>query len=52
MRAIVNSRGRACVADWPAFARSRPGLLQDGVHVKNNLETSWADFVSQQWGRC
>ena len=52
MRAIAKSRGRACVADWPSFVRSRPGLLQDGVHVKNPQERTWAKFVSQQWGRC
>ena len=52
MRAIAKSRGRACVADWPAFVQHRPGLLQDGVHLKNNLEKSWARFMSQQWGRC
>lgn len=52
MRAIAKQRARTCVADWPAFVRSRPGLLQDGVHVKNPQERSWAKFVSQQWGRC
>jgi hypothetical protein len=52
MRAIAGSRGRTCVADWPAYVRSRPGLIQDGVHVKNTQERSWATFVSQQWGRC
>jgi hypothetical protein len=40
------------VADWPAFVSSRPGLLQDGVHVKISLERTWARFMSQQWGRC
>lgn len=52
MRAIARSRGRACVADWPAFVSSRPGLLQDGVHVKISLERTWARFMSQEWGRC
>ena len=52
MRAIAKARGRACVADWPSFVRSRPGLIQDGVHVKNPQERTWARFVSQQWGRC
>lgn len=52
MKAIARSRGRACVADWPSFARSRPGLLQDGVHVKNPQERTWAKFIDKQWGRC
>ena len=52
MRAIAKSRGRACVADWPSFVRSRHGLIQDGVHVKNSQERTWAKFISQQWGRC
>lgn len=52
MRSIAKSRGRACVVDWPAFVRSRPGLLQDGVHLKHNREKIWAKFMSQQWGRC
>ena len=52
MRAIAKARGRACVADWPSFVRSRHGLIQDGVHVKNSQERTWAKFVSQQWGRC
>ena len=50
--AIAKARGRACVADWPSFVRSRPGLIQDGVHVKNTQERTWAKFISQQWGRC
>ena len=49
---IAKARGRACVADWPSFVRSRHGLIQDGVHVKNSQERTWAKFISQQWGRC
>ena len=52
MRAIAKARGHACVVDWPSFVRSHPGLLQDGVHVKHSYERSWANFMSQQWGRC
>lgn len=52
MRSIAKSRGRTCVADWPAFVRSRPGVLQDSVHVKNHLEKTWASYISQAWTRC
>jgi hypothetical protein len=52
MRAIARSRGRTCAADWPAFVRTRPGILQDGVHLKSTVEKTWAGFVSQQWSRC
>jgi hypothetical protein len=52
MRSIAKSRGRTCVADWASFARSRPALLQDGVHVKNAQERTWAKFIDKQWRRC
>jgi hypothetical protein len=52
MRSIAKQRGRSCVVDWPAYVRAKPGLLQDGVHLKNNLEGTWARLISQQWGRC
>ena len=52
MRAIAKARGRTCLVEWPAFVQSRPGLLQDGVHVRNNSEGVWANLIAQQWGRC
>jgi len=52
MRALARSRGKTCVADWPAYVGSHPGILQDGVHTKHAAEGRWARWVSQQWGRC
>jgi hypothetical protein len=52
MRGLARSRKRSCVADWPAYVRSHPGILQDGVHTKHAAEGRWAHWVSQQWGRC
>jgi len=52
MRGIAKSRGKACTADWPRFVLSHRGLLQDGVHVKIPQEKLWANFISDQWGRC
>ena len=44
--------GKTCVADWPAYVRSHPGVLQDGVHTTHAAEGRWAGWISQQWGRC
>jgi hypothetical protein len=52
MRSIAAARPRTCVADWPAYAASHPGLLQDGTHVRNAAEVDWARWVAQQWSRC
>ena len=52
MRALAGSRPRTCAADWPAYVRSHPGTLQDGVHVKHAAEGRWAHWISQQWDRC
>ena len=52
MKAISRGRGNSCVADWPAYVRSRGGLLQDGIHVKKQYEKDWARWMSQQWSRC
>jgi hypothetical protein len=52
MRALARSRGKTCVADWPAFVRSHPGILQDGVHTTHAAEDRWAHWISQQWRRC
>ena len=45
-------RIHTCVADWPAFVRSHPGLLQDGAHTGNNAESVWARWIVDQWEQC
>jgi hypothetical protein len=52
MAALARSRPRTCVADWPGYVRSHPGILQDGVHMKHPAERQWARWISQQWGHC
>ncbi len=52
MRDLARSRPGTCVADWPAYVRSHPGILQDGVHTKHAAEGRWAHWISQQWRRC
>jgi hypothetical protein len=52
MRGLASSRHKTCVADWPAYVRSHPGILQDGVHTRHTSEGRWARWVSQQWSRC
>jgi hypothetical protein len=52
MRSVAAARPGTCVADWPAYVRAHPGLLQDGIHVRNDAEGEWARWVSEQWARC
>jgi hypothetical protein len=52
MRSVASGRAHTCVADWPAYVRAHPGLLQDGIHPWNADEASWARWVSAQWSRC
>ena len=52
MRSVAAGRQHTCVADWPAYVRSHPGLLQDGIHVRNDAEAVWARWVLAQWARC
>ena len=52
MRSVAAGRQHTCVADWPAYVRSHPGLLQDGIHVSNDAEVVWARWVLAQWARC
>lgn len=52
MRSLAKSRRHACVADWPAYVRSHPGILQDGAHTRHAAEGRWARWISQQWGHC
>jgi hypothetical protein len=52
MRDLARSRGSSCVADWPAFVHAHPGILQDGIHARHTAEGHWAQWISQQWGRC
>jgi hypothetical protein len=52
MTALARSRPHTCVANWPGYVRSHPGILQDGVHTKHPAERQWARWVSQQWGHC
>ena len=42
MRSVAADRPHTCVADWPAYVRSHPGLLQDGTHPRNDAEAGWA----------
>ena len=52
MRSVAAARPGTCVADWPAYVRGRPGLLQDGTHVRHDAEGEWATWVVGQWSRC
>jgi hypothetical protein len=52
MRSVAAGRPHTCVADWPAYARSHSGLLQDGTHPRNDAEAVWARWVLDQWERC
>jgi hypothetical protein len=52
MRSLAAGREHGCVADWPAYVRTHPGLLQDGIHVRNADEIDWARWLSRQWQRC
>jgi hypothetical protein len=52
MRSLAAFREHSCVADWPAYVRSHPGLLQDGIHTRNVAEIDWAGWISEQWERC
>jgi hypothetical protein len=52
MRSLAASREPSCVADWPAYVRSHPGLLQDGIHTRTVAEIDWARWISEQWERC
>jgi hypothetical protein len=52
MRSIASARPRTCLADWPAYVRTHPGVLQDGTHVQNAAEGDWARWLVAQWDRC
>ena len=52
MRSVAGGRPHTCVADWPAHVRSHRGLLQDGIHPRNDAEAVWAGWVLAQWSRC
>ena len=52
MRSIAAARPDTCVADWPAYVESHPGLLQDGIHVRHDAEGQWAAWIVQQWSGC
>jgi hypothetical protein len=52
MRSLAAGRPHTCVADWPAYVRAHPGLLQDGIHPQNTAEGEWAAWVLQQWSAC
>jgi hypothetical protein len=52
MRSLADTRRHTCVADWPAYVRAHPGLLQDGIHPRNAAEGDWARWLSRQWARC
>jgi hypothetical protein len=52
MRGIAAARPHTCLADWPAYVRAHPGLLQDGTHVRNPAEVEWARWLLTQWDRC
>jgi hypothetical protein len=52
MRDLARSRDESCVADWPAYVRAHPGVLQDGVHTTHYAEGQWAHWVSREWAHC
>ncbi len=52
MRSIAAGRPHTCVADWPAYVRTHPDLLQDGIHPQNVAEGQWAAWVAKQWSDC
>ncbi len=52
MRSVAAGRPHTCVADWPAYVRTHPGLLQDGTHPRHADEGDWAQWLTRQWARC
>lgn len=52
MRSVAAARPHSCVADWPAYVRAHPGLLQDGIHVRHDAETDWARWILGEWAGC
>jgi hypothetical protein len=52
MRSVAAERKGSCVADWPAYVRSHPAVLQDGIHPRNDAEGDWARWLSAEWDRC
>ncbi len=52
MRSLAAQRPHTCVADWPAYVLSHPGLLQDGIHPRNDAEDEWARWLVAQWESC
>ena len=52
MRSVAAGRSHTCVADWPAYVRAHPGLLQDGTHPRNSAEIDWARWIVAEWDRC
>ncbi len=52
MRSVAAGRERTCLADWPAYVRTHPGLLQDGIHPWHAQEPAWAHWLTRQWARC
>lgn len=41
-----------CVANWRAYARSRPWLFSDGVHPRQHGREAWARIVIRAVDRC
>ena len=52
MRSVAAGRPHTCVADWPAYVERHAGLLQDGLHVRNDAEGEWAQWLVDQWAAC
>ncbi len=52
MRSVATGRPNTCLADWPAYVRSHPDLLQDGIHPRNDAESIWARWILDQWDQC
>jgi hypothetical protein len=50
MRSVAAARDHTYVADWPAYVRAHPGLLQDGIHPYHQDEGQWARWLLQRWG--
>ena len=53
MRALSRTRGRTCVADWPAYVGVAPRHSRRTACTPSTPPSAgWARWVSQQWGRC
>jgi len=49
---VAREEPYVCVANWRAYARSRPWLFSDGVHPRQHGREAWARIVIRAVDRC